>query len=386
MICRSVLFLFALACSLAVAQEPTPANRLRVVTLQGSPYARGFEHGKQLQPEIQSLIKLWKKDLRSRFQTDPDSFIKSFFERSQYRKVMERWTPDLLQEIKGIAEGSGAAYETIFVFQLVDEYWSRGKIAGEHCSSVGLNPRGHSPTVLAQNLDLEPFRDRFQTLLRIRDENELESFVVTFPGFIGACGLNSRGVGVVPNTLDQLNSCDDGLPVAFIIRGLLQQTNLAAAERFLKEVKHASGQNYMLGAVEGIKDFECSANKVVSYSRGDVIWHTNHSMNNDDHTSQWAELLRDSPGIFERGSSAVRFQSIQKRVLRSSPSSVEDVKGILQSKDSSQHPICRSNSGSSGFRFASVLMVFTSSPELHIAAGPPDVNAYQSFRFTQQGR
>jgi isopenicillin-N N-acyltransferase like protein len=381
--CVILLIFLGLTFSPANAAEVASANKLRVVALKGTPYERGFQHGKALRPEIHALIKLWKSDLTNRFSVEPDRFIHSFFRNTKYRPAIERWTPELLDEIKGIAEGSGLDFETVFVYQLVDEYWVQGKMTGEHCSSIGVMPSKGKPAIVAQNLDLESFRDGFQTLLRIEHEDGLKTFVVTFPGFIGASGLNSKGVAVVPNTLDQLNNSDDGLPVACLIRGVLNQPSVAEAESFLKGIKHASGQNYLIGGPERIVDLECSSSKIVQYGEGqEILWHTNHSLKSEDFTPGWITLLKEKPKTLQGGSSLVRFEAIANRIREMAGTlSVQSIKTILQSKDSPQFPVCRPNKGEQGFTFASTIMVLGSTPELHIAPGPPDANGYQLFRF-----
>ena len=51
---------------------------------------------------------------------------------------MEQVTPELLDEIRGIAEGAGLDFDTMLVFEFMDEYLVHGEaIAAEHCSSLG---------------------------------------------------------------------------------------------------------------------------------------------------------------------------------------------------------------------------------------------------------
>src|SRR5581483_815497 len=84
-----------------------PAPRLPVLVLEGTAHERGLLHGKTLKKQIHELVKLWKEDLAQRFKTDANSFIRRFVKQTDYRSAMKKWTPDLLDEIKGIAEGSG---------------------------------------------------------------------------------------------------------------------------------------------------------------------------------------------------------------------------------------------------------------------------------------
>jgi predicted choloylglycine hydrolase len=95
----------------------------------------------------------------------------------------------------------------------------------------------------------------------------------------------NQPLGLCANTLLELAGSKDGLPVAFVVRGILKQPNLDKATDFIKKVKHASGQNYILGDAEKIVDLECSANKVSRYvpPEGDRrTCHANHALANDE--------------------------------------------------------------------------------------------------------
>ena len=183
----------------------------------------------------------------------------------------------------------------MLAFQLVDEYWANGgAIAGDHCSGLGIAGEGDRPTYVAQNMDLEGFRDGFQVVLHVKHpDSGLESFVFTCPGLVAMNGMNSRSVGVCVNTLLQLRPRRSGLPVAFVVRGLLERTTVEEAIGFLRDVEHASGQNYILGGPAGVYDFECSAGKVARFvpeGRKGVVYHTNHPLANDDYTERYRRL------------------------------------------------------------------------------------------------
>src|SRR5262249_18402406 len=151
------------------------------------------------------------------------AFIKKFVKQTDYLPTLKKWTPELLDEIQGIAEGAAVDFETMLVFQLIDEYWVNGPgVAGEHCTALGVSRRGDRPTIIAQNMDLEGFRDGFQAILRIKDAKaKRETLLLTHAGLIGLNGLNNRGIGICCNTLTQLANCRDGLPVACVVRGVL---------------------------------------------------------------------------------------------------------------------------------------------------------------------
>jgi hypothetical protein len=185
----------------------------------------------------------------------------------------------------------------------------------------------------------------------------------------------------------QLANCRDGLPVACIVRGVLSQSSEADAVAFLKRVKHASGQNYVMGGPDKAYSFECSANKVSEFrpaGREDVVWHTNHPLANDDHTDRYRELLRRSPAAPSQGNSGVRLKCLEDRLGQATDFGVDLFKATLCSKDSATHPVSVPKGKTGTFTFASTIMVLSDRPELHIAAGPPDVTPFEILRFDRR--
>src|SRR4029078_1831968 len=137
-----------------------------------------------------------------------------------------KWTPDLIDEIRGIVDGAAIDFDTMFAYQFVDEVWVyTDRLSAEHCSGMGLARTAKEPTHIAQNLDFESFRDGTQAVLHIKyPDSDLECLVVTSAGMVAQNGLNNKGVGVCCNTLLELGNCLDGLPVSCMIRGILQQS------------------------------------------------------------------------------------------------------------------------------------------------------------------
>ena len=338
-------------------------------------------------------MRLWKADLAAQFKMDADAFITRFLGQTHYVEAIKKWTPELLDEVRGIADGSGTGFDTMLAFQLVDEYWATGgAIAREHCSGLGVAGRAGRPSVIAQNMDLEGFRQGFQVVLHIRQpDSSLEAYVPTCAGLVALNGVNSRGIGVCVNTLLDLEPCRDGLPVACVIRGLLLQETEEAAIAFLKRVKHASGQNYILGGPTGVHDFECSANRVVEFVPNDIegaVYHTNHVLASDDLTPEARKRLGTASTLANpTGDSPVRLDSVRTRLAKLKEPGVGPIREILSSHDSADHPVCRRfQSKTSGFTFECSIMVLGNQPELHFSPGPPDTTPFHVLTFPARAR
>jgi isopenicillin-N N-acyltransferase-like protein len=258
----------------------------------------------------------------------------------------------------------------------------------EHCTSLGVACVGTNVAWIAQNVDVEGFRDGFQTLLHIRGgAGEPEQYVFTFAGYIGANGLNARAIGICANALPQLRHAREGLPVAFVIRTVLKQTNGPAAVRWIQTAPHATGQNYIVGAGDVVYDFECSAGKVARFSprsNDSLVYHTNHPLTNDNVDVEFlAHLQRVDPAAATRGSTHVRLAALEKRLAKHDGDvSFETISDTQRSRDSNEFPICvPMKSASRAFTFGSTIMQLTPEPKLHVSAGPPDENPYRMFGF-----
>ena len=114
--------------SRARKNPPSPQEgKLEVVTLTGSPLERGRIHGETLKPKITEIIKIWKNELHKAYNLDPDKYIEEFVEKTRFTEAIKKWTPQLMEEVRGISQGSGIDIRTVFAFQLPDEEWWYGR-------------------------------------------------------------------------------------------------------------------------------------------------------------------------------------------------------------------------------------------------------------------
>jgi len=173
---------------------------------------------------------------------------------------------------------------------------------------------------------------------------------------------------------------------AFVLRGLLEQTSLEEAVGFLRKVKQASGQNYILGDSQNVVDLEVSTNQIAEFTpevRPGVILHTNHPRVLTDYHAQYQGSLAGGATPLGLGeNSHARLEALEARLGSKEGLGIEDIKSTLSSQDDSTHPVCRPHDpGKSSFTFGTVIQVLSDSPELHLSPGPPNVTPFQVFRF-----
>lgn len=363
--------------------------QLQVVDVAGGPRERGRAHGEEARDLIHDVIGRWHDDLGLDVGNGVDAYLGEFLDRTDFVSAIRRWTPDLLDEVGGIAEGSGLSESACLTWQLLDEeWWYRERhLAGttrgeERCSAAG-GPASGGGTVIGQNMDIEAYHDGSQVLLRSRTTGLTpDSLVVTSAGMIGLTGVNRSGIGVCVNSLAQLAPTPAGLPVAFVIRGVLGCRTTDAAAEFLHAITHASGQNYLVGSPDGIVDIECSSGQAREvYAGSGRVVHTNHPLANDD-------LATDRPKVRaatqrdQRPPSTTheRFDLLAGRMTDGSdPVAVDELRDTLSDRSV---PVSVVPSGEGGFMtFASVVMDLADSPVLHLAPGPPDRTPFEIYTF-----
>lgn len=390
------IFLVTICCNL-FSQQPVVkignTKNVPVIELQGNGYQRGLQHGKLLKTEIAEVFKKWKIDLETKTKQNADTVIEHFYRNTNFEPAIKKWTPEIYEEIKGIAESSGQSFRDVYCYQLADEFWVYlDKVKStevNHCSGIGVAAIGSKPAYIAQNLDGPSFMNGSQVLLHIKAyKNEPEQYLLSSAGLVAMNGINSKGIGVTVNTLMALSASSDGLPVACVVRGILLKKDKKSALNFLQTVKHASGQNYIIGSVDSVYDFEASANKVVRFipvaNNPSLVYHTNHPISNDDVKPWYKEIVRKALSGESVGNSVTRFTALKNRLDISNPDfSDNTIKETLRSKDSEKYPVCIAyQSDKDGFTFSSVIYTFGKYPTVQITNGSPDQSEYVLHKFS----
>jgi len=376
----ALLMLLVLPLSLFPGQS-TPAGRhekLRGLDLSGTPYEMGRTHGRALKPEIRELVKRWQADLEKMCSVPASAYIDKLFQASDFKPAIERWTPGLLDEVRGIADGAGIDFRTMFAYQLIDETWVMGPDLGlSKCTSIGARRQGARPAFVAQNLDLPVFYNDFPTVLRIRGRGEPEALVFTIPGVIAANGLNDRSVGVCVNAVTQLSYSVKGLPVAFVIRGILRQKTYEDAVRFLKEISPAAPQNYLIGGPDQVAGFERSADRIAEFlpfPGAEFTYHTNHPLVNEDFNPRFIAQIKKS------GIPLETYKAICPR-FRFLEASFKDNSADLDLAVLERLFADRGSQINNERTYGCTIMVLGEHPELHIAPGRPDKEPFQVLGF-----
>jgi isopenicillin-N N-acyltransferase-like protein len=359
---------------------PLPSGRRSAGSRPGEQAQGHRSRGNAISDGISELIGRWKADLAKSYRIPAGEFVRKFLAATDFRPAIDRWTPGLLDEVRGIADGAGVDFDTMFAFQLIDEVWVMNRDIGlDKCTSIAAGKRAGFPAFTSQTQDIPGFYHGFPTVLRIRHpEVGPEALVFTIPGLIALNGLNSRSVGVCVNAVTQLAYSLKGLPVAFVIRGILQQKTYEDAVKFLRDIPPAAPQNYALGGPSAAGCFERSAGRMVQFvpfEGAEFTYHTNHPRINDDVVPAFAEMLkRTGKTLAQYGTFCTRFAFLGRTLTDNSKAIDLDVLKALYADRASGI----NNPGTYGC----TIMILGGKPELHVSPGRPDVEPFQVLDFS----
>jgi hypothetical protein len=347
------------------------------VDAAGTPREIGRAHGEDARGLIERGLEAWGAVIGAQTGMTRRAYVDSFLAATDFARAIELFTPALMEEVRGIAEGARLPFETAFAYQLMDEEWAyrveliRGRRGSfEACSAAGVL-RADGTSVLGQNMDLPSHYDGTQLLLRTRPVAGTAVMVLTPAGMIGTTGLNEHGVGACVNALLALNHRSTGLPVSFVMRGALAQRTARDAAGLLKTVPHATGQNYVVGDAGRVEDYECSPAGAVEVPPADgQVMHTNHVLMSDDVDTKVAP----DPG----STTEARLASLRSNLgERGTEVTADDLMRALSDRTV---PVCVPR-GSAWMTLGSVVMELGPEPVLHVALGPPTDTPYSRVTF-----
>ena len=268
-----------------------------IFEVHGTPHERGRMHGKLARTRIDHSVATYAR----LFAYCGIDWRGAQVLGAGYRDVIGSFDAELLEEIEGIAAGSGRRVNEILALNARTEIlppsypgephgdWEKiaaANVAGGvpdwgECTSVAIKP-GESTTgstLLAQNWDWLGAQRAALILLRGSQADGTSTLTLTEAGMLAKIGLNSHGFGVCLNIL---RSSDDGtksgVPVHVLLRALLKRSGVADAVAFASRLSFGASSNVLCADAGGdtaALEFSPRGLEVVRGASA-ALCHTNH--------------------------------------------------------------------------------------------------------------
>ena len=264
-------------------------SEFRMIEVGGQPFDMGYQHGSELRDLVALSLEVFRREMTlDPYGVLPAGVTKPSFEdvvdlAAQSISITTEYAPEVVEEMRGIAKGSGFKFEEIFalnsLLDIVERMSSQGR-EGESaggCSSYAVNGEATAGggTYVGWNADY--YREWLECAVLIK-ATPVKGPPVMFWDFAGSTGRPGMNpyLGLSANGLFP-SDCSLGVPYCVICRKILQQRSVDDAVAIIAGVDRMAGLNYTLGDVEGnVVAVETTARRsvVIPGVNGKVV-HTN---------------------------------------------------------------------------------------------------------------
>ncbi len=302
-------------------------RELKGLTASGSPYEIGRTHGSEGKEEIHNSLSTYE----SLFKGYAGLTWKQACEKALlHESAIERFRPQYIEEMRGVADGAGVTYEDILSLN------ARSEIAltaiPDGCTSFAVEVGGN--TFLGQNWDWKESQSSSLLRLEIRQTGKPDIQMVTEGGIIGKIGSNSAGVGVCLNALLSRSWSPD-IPIHLGLRAVLESESFSGAVEVVTKNRMASPAHFLIASGDGqMAGMEVSPVGTAAIEMEDrMVVHTNHLCD---------PVLKDRINDTVKPDSPIRLERIGKLIGEmKKDGDIDDFFSILSDHHNYPDSICR---------------------------------------------
>ncbi|MGE0577335.1 C45 family autoproteolytic acyltransferase/hydolase [Reyranella sp.] len=256
-----------------------------LIEIFGSPRERGRTHGKAAADRLRRGIRMYS-----------ESLLKSGVDWRELERraeamvpAIERFDPSYVEEMRGIAEGSGEPFAGVVLMNARTEMVvaarkqkEKEQLLPDGCTAALALPSVSADGVLlhGQNWDWRAECAETGVVLRIRRDDGPDILTFTEAGGLARSGLNSAGIGLTANALE----CDrdyqrgPGVPLPFVRRKVLESAHLAQAVHTIVATPKLGSNHMAVSHCDGEAfGFECAPDETFWLTPEDGLYvHANH--------------------------------------------------------------------------------------------------------------
>ncbi len=237
------------------------STRFTVVEMSGSRHEMGVQYGRQCRELIHDLAANFDRMLV------PEEYLEEARDIAMGALPhVEKEAPELVEEVRGIAEGAELPFEDVFRLSCSQEMnaWQgcmKQKAVNtvtDECTTIAAEREGSS--LVAWNMGWWVKWQPYMVLLHGRPDDGPRFLAFAMAGSIGRPGLSER-ISVSANYLPYRAAPEysaggeawagAGIPYSFMARIILQQDSTEAAREMLDRTKRMACLNYTIGDIDG---------------------------------------------------------------------------------------------------------------------------------------
>jgi isopenicillin-N N-acyltransferase-like protein len=354
----------------------------RLITLTGSPFDMGLQHGRLLKEQIHFMA---KERYLLAIEHAAEHGLKAARHdclrlAHQHLTHHERYSPAVFEEFEGIARGAQISLEELLIGNALTDFrdvlWQQlAAPAGvPGCTAFGLRRRRTQDhvTCIGQNWDMHASAEPAVHIFHRQPEDGPSSLAMSVAGGLALVGINEVGIAVCNNNL-QSKDARPGVSFMAMIHESLRQTHFDAACRAITDAHRSAGHNYLLADDEGtIVDIETTAELADEFQPKEPHYvHTNHYLSPRLQALEVDTDLRSSRHRFERLSDLLDEHE--------EPLTLPALQKFLSDREGEDELcICREGKGREP-RTCAFIVLCPERRELWLTVGPPSRSQARRF-------
>lgn len=349
---------------------------LKIVEVSGTYFEMGLQYGMAC-PEIKQMVQIMCQLL----ETDLEK-LKTFL--ASYLPVIQGYDRNLLDEIKGIAEGAKIDIEEIVLLSAWYEmsvFKSTTTLVGCTSFAAGGEATTDGELIVGQNWDMGPALENMLVLLIMKPNNGTNIMALTTVGALGLIGLNSAGISVNGNFLVHKDYTSPGgiVPHNVISRKTMGSRNLSKVISAIAAAKRGPAVHQLFGSSQGdVIGIEVTPDDLgFLYPADNIFTHSNNFVT--ERFKSGDMVAHYFPDSF------LRIKRLEKLMRRHDGKlSVNLMKELLQDHNNYPDSICRHADEElpPNFQMKTVASIITrpKDQKMHIAIGNPCENEYIEYQ------
>lgn len=347
-------------------------NRYREIEVAGSPREMGRQLGEAAGDEIRGFCDIALSLVNKSVRVSKSAASGIAARALQYA---ERYSPDMVEELRGAAEAARVSLEDLMLLQVRNQLQPD---ADAGCTSLAIAADGQHRTsgLVAQNWDNDPDLQPFTVVLTRRPAGKPAFMTITQAGLIAYIGFNEAGIGVCLNTLPA-PSRPIGVPHYFTVRGIFEAGSLEGVVHAVGRAERAIPANIMLITPQGPADLEVTLDgvHVLHGNSSGQVTHTNHCRHPDllALNEQFPELIQSH----ERQRRIDALLSIPNQAAH-----LEELKQLLRDHEGYPRSICRHPNEDPKTGFWETVFSVIIDPgkrQMHVSRGKPCQTPYEVY-------
>ena len=133
-----------------------------LIRVSGAPYEMGVQHGEQARDRVRNFVEMILSDVVKDGVTREDVMGRT----AAFRPLFDASVPDLMDEVRGLADGAGLTNEEALLLQIRGEI---GQVCQEACTTFAISGAGTADgrILIGQNSDMDPRQEEVGIVLHV---------------------------------------------------------------------------------------------------------------------------------------------------------------------------------------------------------------------------